>query len=416
MPTDATLLVGMHLARGNYHGTNNAILTKWGALQMLSYFKNPTEVVYGFGSAGKVGEILKGYKKALIITDPGCLKANLVEPVQKSLTAAGINCEVFSGVEPNPSVEVVEEAFRLLTSFGADVIVGLGGGSSLDTAKAVGILATNGGKITDYEGVEKVAAPAMPVVGIPTTAGTGSEVTINVVITDKAREYKFTIVSRNAACRWAVLDPALTASMPPALTAATGMDALTHAIESYTSLMSYPLSATLALESIRIISRNLALAVYNGDNMVARDGMLMGCLMASLAFNNTRLGNAHAMSHPVSAVFGVPHGIANAILLPYVMEFNSVAVPDRFAAIAEAMGENVQGLKVTQAAARAVEAVRELSARIGIPSRLSAVISDPNAKDKIDKLADDAMKSGNIAVNPRKTTRQDIVALYEQAW
>jgi alcohol dehydrogenase class IV len=150
--------------------------------------------------------------------------------------------------------------------------------------------------------------------------------------------------------------------------------------------------------------------------MVARDGMLMGCLMASLAFNNTRLGNAHAMSHPVSAVFGVPHGIANAILLPYVMEFNSVAVPDRFAAIAEAMGENVQGLKVTQAAARAVEAVRELSARIGIPSRLSAVISDPNAKDKIDKLADDAMKSGNIAVNPRKTTRQDIVALYEQAW
>ncbi|MGI6603531.1 MAG: iron-containing alcohol dehydrogenase [bacterium] len=383
---------------------------------MLHYFKNSTEIVYGSGSASRVGEILKPYKKALTITDQGCMKANLLGPVQKSLVASGIAYEVFAEVEPNPAVEVVEQACELLQSFGADVIVAVGGGSSLDTAKAVGILATNGGKITEYEGVERVPVPAMPVVGIPTTAGTGSEVTINVVITDKAREYKFTIVSRNSACRYAVLDPELTVSMPPGLTAATGMDALTHAIESYTSLMSYPLSATLALEAIKIITRNLALAVYNGDNLVARDGMLMGCLMASLAFNNTRLGNAHAMSHPISAVFGVPHGIANAILLPYVMEFNSVAVPDRFAAIAEAMGEDNRGLKVTQAAARAVEAVRELSQRIEIPSRLSAVISDPNAKDKIDKLADDAMKSGNIAVNPRKTTRKDIVALFEQAW
>ncbi|MDI3535158.1 MAG: hypothetical protein PWQ82_1523 [Thermosediminibacterales bacterium] len=380
----------------------------------VSLFRIPTEIRYGFGVAKTVGEVVSslGSDKVLIVTDKGVINAGLLEGIEESLKANKISYEIYDEIEPNPSIQTVEKGLEKLKSMEAGVIIAVGGGSSLDTGKTIGFLATNGGKVPDYEGADKIAKFPLPVIGIPTTAGTGSEVTINVVITDRERKYKITVVSPKTACRVALIDPEMTKSMPPKLTASTGMDALTHAIESYTSLMSYPVAATLALESIKLISKNLRLAVFNGDNLQARDNMLMGCLLASMAFNNTRLGNAHAMSHPLSGFFDVPHGVANAILLPHIMEFNAIAQPDRFIEIAKAMGENVDGLTELEAAYKAVEAVKKLSKDVGIPEKLS----DVGVKEEaIEDMAKDAMKSGNILVNPRKTNINDVIELYKKA-
>jgi len=258
-----------------------------------------------------------------------------------------------------------------------------------------------------------VPNPSIPVVAVPTTAGTASEVTINIVITDHSRNYKLTIVSVKTAAKVAILDPLLTQSMPSSLTAATGLDALVHAIESYTSLMAYPISEVLALESIRLISTNLRPAVFNGNNLAARDAMLMGSLLAGMAFNNTRLGNAHAMSHPLSACFNIPHGVSNAVLIPHVMEFNLPAAPNKFINIAVAMGENIEGLNRMEAAKAAVNAVWRLNQDIGIPKTLTELGAK---KDAIQAMAEDAMKSGNILVNPRKTRIEDIISLYEKSF
>lgn len=380
----------------------------------LSFFRCPTEVIYGFNSIKKLGEVLVDLKagKVLLVTDRGVSGAGILDVVADQIKGAGISFEVFEEVEPNPSVETVERAFALFMKSGCDAVVAVGGGSPLDVGKAVGILGANGGSILDYEGVEKATNASIPVVAIPTTAGTGSEVTIYLVITDHTRSYKFTIVSKKAAAKVAILDPLLTASMPPGLTASTGMDALVHAIESYTSLMSNPISEALAIKAIRLISAYLRPAVFNGKNLAARDAMLMGSLLAGMAFNNTRLGNAHAMSHPVSAYFGVPHGIANAILIPYVMEFNLPAAPEKFKEIARAMGCNVDGLTAINAAKVAVSAIWELIEDLGLPKKLSEVGVKEEA---ISAMTDDAMKSGNILVNPRTTTREDILKIYRRA-
>ncbi|GAX89008.1 iron-containing alcohol dehydrogenase [Effusibacillus lacus] len=378
----------------------------------ISFFKNPTEIVYGCNSTKQLRPTLNKYryKRVLVITDPGIVKAGLVQEITGQLE--GLEYAVFDEVEPNPSVRTCEKAFALSQELKPDVLVGLGGGSAIDVAKVVGLLATNGGRVVDYEGIDTFSQPILPLIAIPTTAGTASEVTIFTVITDMERQYKLTIGGFKLAPRWALVDPLMTQTMPKPITASTGLDALVHAIESYTSRMAYPISKALAREAIRLISGNLRQAVYNGDQLEARDKMLMGSLLAGLAFNNTRLGNCHAMSHPVSAMFGVPHGVANSILIPHVMEFNAMAVPELFADIAEDMGENTQGLTIMGKAWKSVESVVQLSRDIGIPNRLS----DFNVKsDKIQEMAQDAMKSGNILVNPRKTSMDDLVALYEKA-
>lgn len=382
---------------------------------LISLFRVPTEIIYGFGSVKKTGEVVRNLTAGpvLVVTDQGVRDAGLLETVLEPLRESGVNYEIFADVEPNPSVETVEKGLQLLKESGCSGIVAVGGGSPLDAGKAIGLLAANGGSILDYEGADRVPAASLPLVAIPTTAGTASEVTINIVITDHARNYKLTIVSTRTAARAAILDPLLTRSMPAKLTAATGLDALVHAIESYTSLMAYPVTEALALESVRLISEHLRPAVFNGNNLAARDAMLMGSLLAGMAFNNTRLGNAHAMSHPLSAYSGIPHGVANAILIPHVMEFNVPACPGKFAAIAAAMGVNTGGLTAMEAACAAVSAVQKLNADVGIPGSLAEVGAQ---KDLIPAMAKDAMKSGNILVNPRATAIDDLIKLYEKAF
>jgi len=378
---------------------------------MQSVYNNPTQVYFGCGALARVKEIGKKFgEKILIITDEGVSRSGLLDRLIENTD--NFKVTVFEDVESNPSIETVEKAVGQAKNFGAEFIIALGGGSPLDAAKAVSILMTNGGSIRDYEGVDKIPKKNMPIIAIPTTAGTASEVTINVVITDKRDNYKFTIVSINAAASVAILDPELTVSMPPHITAATGLDALVHAIESFTSRAAYNLTETLALKAIKLISDNLRKAVYNGENLQARENMLMGSLMAGLAFNNTRLGNAHAMSHPVSAIFNVPHGVANAILIPYVMDYNVPACPEKFKDIAVAMGINVEGKEIMAAAYSAVEAVKQLNRDVNLPEKLSEV---GVTIEEINRMAEDAMKSGNILVNPRKTKLEDVIKLYREA-
>lgn len=379
----------------------------------LAFVRVPMELAYGAGAVKKTGEYAKEFgKKAFIVTDKGVEGAGLLEPVIQSLKEHGVSWEVFNEVEQDPSVETAHACHERFKASGADVIIGVGGGSSLDTAKACGVLATNGGRITDYEGVGKVPNPAAPVIGIPTTAGTGSELTINLVITDRARQFKFAVIGKNAACRVAIADPVMTLSMPPGLTASTGLDALTHAIESYTSVTTHPFSEALALEAVTKITGHLRQAVANGRDLEERDQVLQGVIMASVAFSNTRLGNAHAMAHPLGARFRVPHGVANAILLPHVMWFNVPAVPHKFARLAEAMGERIEGLTMMEAAYKAVDAVRKLSEDVGIPKGIREMgVTEAD----IDVLAEDSMKSGNIQANPRVTTKKDIIELFKRA-
>ena len=384
------------------------------AANQVLLFRVPTQVFYGQGVADQAGARAQelGAKRALVVTDKGVIGAGLLDGITGSLKNAGVEYGVFSAVDPNPTIANVEQCVAALREAGAEAIVGVGGGSPLDVAKAASILATNGGQISDYEGPEKVKQPTLPLIAIPTTAGTGSEVTIFTVITDPGRRAKFTIASVRSAARMALVDPLLTMSMPPKLTAAVGMDVLTHAVESIISIMSWEASQALAMESIRLVSANLANAVEKGDSLTARDGMMRASLLGGMCFNNTRLGPSHAMAHPIGGFFNAPHGVINAILLPHVMEYSREYALEKLAAIARAMGVDTSGMSTEEASKAAVDAVRALGARIGIPKGLAAIGVDASA---IPAMAKDAMTSGNIAVTPRKTELPDIIRLYEQA-
>lgn len=381
-------------------------------MQNIGVFKTPTEITYGPNSLKEVKNIIdkQGFKNALIVTDPGISKTGLTDKLIKHVKH--INYDIYYECKPNPTVKNCNDALEKLKAINADVVIAIGGGSSIDVAKAVALLATNGGKIESYEGIDTFENGLLPLIAIPTTAGTASEVTSFTVITDEEREYKFTIGGVKISPKWAVVDPVLTLTLPQSVTAATGLDALVHAIESYTSKMANPITKALAREAIRKISRNLRQAVYNGDTLKYRDEMLMGSLLAGLAFNNTRLGNCHALSHPISAIYGVPHGVANAVLIPHVMEFNMKAVPELFADIALDMGENLEGLTMMEKAQKAVDSVRRLAKDVGIPETFESFGID---EQNIKKMTEDALLSGNIKVNPRITTYDDVVELYKKA-
>jgi len=383
-------------------------------MERILQFRQPAFVRYGFGLSALTGEEAGQLRlrRVLIVTDKGVRKAGLADGVLASLEEADIAYEIFDEVEPNPTTLTVERALTHLTMMSADGVVAVGGGSPMDTGKAVAFLATNGGKVADYIGADKVRLPPLPCIAIPTTAGTSSEVTNNVVFTDPETHFKFGLSSPNAATARALIDPELTLTMPPTLTAATGMDALTHALESYTSKEAYDLTEVLALEAIRLIGRWLSVAVKDGPNRQARERMMMACLLGGIAFNQSRLTIVHAVSHPVSGWCGTPHGVANAILLPHVMAFNVDYAPQKFARIAEALGMDTKGMSVAQAAHAAVDKVHSMNEELGIPSTLSAVGVQA---ELIPPMATDAMKSGNIPLNPRPTAYEDMVALYEAA-
>ena len=373
----------------------------------IDLFRIPTRVLFGRGVSRQVAEPLKQLRasRVLIVTDPGVIKAGLVAPIEERLREAGIAHEIYDGVVPDPTVDDVARCFERAREMRADALVAVGGGSSIDTAKMAAVLMTNGGTVLDYVGMDKVPKPAAPVVAIPTTAGTGAEITINSVIADPAQHKKLVIISPNATALFALEDPDLTVGLPPFLTAITGMDTLVHAVESFTSKNAYRMTEVLALEAIRDAAWALPRAVKDGKDLEARERMMRSVVTASLAFSNTRLGNVHAMALPLGGWCHVAHGTAVAVLLPHVMDFNRSAAPEKFVAIGEAMGVGRDGKA-------AVLRAFELLEQTGIPRRLSDV---GVTADKIEPMTKDAMLSGNILVNPRTTTAQDIEALYRAA-
>lgn len=376
-------------------------------------FKIPQEIVFGVGALKRLPELLEkcGSRKMLIVSDRSLEKIGVVDKVKKIVEASGIEVSMFLDILPNPTVEMVDQAVKAYQDSGATSIVALGGGSPMDVAKAVGVLATYGGSITEYEGAHKVPGAIVPMIAIPTTAGTGSEVTAFSVITDTARNYKLTVFSYELLPKYALLDPEMITSVPPSVAAACGIDALIHALEAYISLGSSPFSDAMAEKAMELIGGNIRRFVANRKDIEAASAMMTGSMFAGIAFAWARLGNVHAMSHPVSAYFGVAHGVANAILLPVVVEYNALADHGRYEKIYDYIREGREPAKDFKPQ-MLVDEIRRLNAQLGIPASLSAV---GVTEDKIPAMAEDAMKSGNIAVNPRQSTIRDIIALYHKA-
>lgn len=352
-----------------------------------------------------------GLRRLLIVTDAGLARSGMAARIQQLLADADIQSTVFDGAKPNPTVANVEAGLAALKAADCDAIVSLGGGSPHDCAKGIALCATNGGHISDYEGVDRSTRPQLPLIAINTTAGTASEMTRFCIITDEQRHVKMAIVDRNVTPLLSVNDPALMAGMPPSLTAATGMDALTHAVEAYVSTASTPITDACALKAVDLISRHLRSAVANGGNAEAREQMAYAQFLAGMAFNNASLGYVHAMAHQLGGVYDLPHGVCNAVLLPHVQAFNAATSADRLADVARAMGCSVSG--GGQAGAEAcLTAIRQLSADVGIPAGLSSL--GVKAED-IPLLAANALKDACGLTNPRPASQQEIEALFRNA-
>lgn len=376
-------------------------------------FTVPQDIIFGMGSLKRLPELLEknGSGKMLLISDRGLEKLGVVAKVKAIVEASGINVAEFLDVEPNPSVDTVNQATRAYQEAGATSIVALGGGSPMDVAKAVGVLAKFGGQITEYEGAHKVPGKIVPIIAIPTTAGTGSEVTAFSVITDTSRNYKLTVFSYELIPSYALLDPELIMTAPASIAASCGVDALIHAWEAYTSRDASPFSDAMAEKAMELIGANLRRFVANRQDEEAACAMMSGSMFAGIAFAWARLGNIHAMSHPVSAFFHVPHGVANSILLPTIVEYNALADKGRYEKIYNYISKEKEPV-MDFVPEMLVDAARELLKDLGIPSRLSDV---GVTEDKIPQMAADAMKSGNIMANPRQSTLKDIEMLYRKA-
>jgi alcohol dehydrogenase class IV len=375
-------------------------------------FECPTRLFYGFGAAASVGERLGelGVSRAVLVSDPGVEGAGTVERLAGLMREAGVEPVVYARTEPNPTTTNVEEIAALYAERGCDGLVGLGGGSSMDAAKAASAVIGNGADIREYRGRDLVPAPGPPVVCLPTTCGTGAEVTFVVVITDPDAHFKIVCVSRHFAARVALVDPELVLTAPAHVIAATGADALAHAVESYLNLGSDPLLDSINIRAIRMIGANLRRAVYDRDRE-AIGQVSLASTMTGVAFNMNANAIVHAASTPVTAHYGVPHGVANAIFMPAGLDFLRPACEEKLGEIAAALGENVDGLPVAQAAEAGVEAVRRLLRDVELPASLREWGVDPAAFD-IPTLVDDAMKSRNITTNPREVTRDDLAELY----
>ncbi|MBM6618130.1 iron-containing alcohol dehydrogenase [Bacillus suaedaesalsae] len=370
-------------------------------------YEIPTAIEFGNGVINDLAKHVKNLNgtKVLIVGDPGVVQAGVVDKLTKPLEDNGIPYVTFSEIEPDPAIQSVEKGLQLADEEGCDLVVGVGGGSSLDTAKAIGLMLTNSGHIRDYVGINMVPNQAAPVIAVPTTAGTGSELTIWSVLSDKEVKVKVSVGSIYNMPTLALCDPELTTSLPPHITAATGMDALTHALESYVNKATQPISEGLSVQAMKMISKNLRLAVVQGENKEARYQMLLASLIAAMAFNTTRLGLSHALALPLGAHFKIPHGVVNAILLPEVMQFNIIGNVKKFAEIATIFGENTIGLTTREAAEKAVTAIRQLKKDVGIAQTLS----DYGVREEhLDMIAEEAMLSGNVAVNPVKPTLEDL--------
>jgi alcohol dehydrogenase len=374
----------------------------------------PTVSLMGVGCSKEAGPQAKalGATKLLIVTDAGLSKMGVADKIKAQLEEAGLQAVIFDGAEPNPTDKNVHDGVKVYQENKCDGIVSLGGGSSHDCAKGVGMVIGNGGNIRDFEGVNKSTKPMPPFLAINTTAGTASEMTRFCIITNTDTKVKMAIVDWRCTPNIAINDPVLMVGKPAALTAATGMDALTHAVEAYVSTIATPITDACAIKAIELVAEYLAPAVANGQNLEARDKMAYAEYLAGMAFNNASLGYVHAMAHQLGGFYNLPHGVCNAILLPAVCEFNVISNPKRFADIAVAMGENVAGLSPMDAAAKGIAAIRKLSKAIGIPAGLV----DLGVKETdLRIMAENAMKDACMLTNPRTATLDCVVGIYKAA-
>ena len=375
---------------------------------MANRFISNAVSYHGKGAINEIPGIItaKGFKKAFVASDPDLVKFGVTNKVTDLLDANGMAYEIYSDIKPNPTIENVKSGVAAYKASGADYMIAIGGGSSMDTAKAIGIIITNPEfeDVRSLEGVAPTKNRTVYTIAVPTTAGTAAEATINYVITDVERKRKFVCVDVNDIPDVAVVDPDMMATMPKGLTAATGMDALTHAIEGYTTKAAWALPDCLNLEAIRLIAKSLRGAVNNDPE--GREGMALGQFVTGMAFSNVGLGIAHSVAHTLGAVYDTPHGVACAMMLPIVMEYNADCTGDKFKAIAEAMGVDTTGMDEAAYRAAAVDAVRQLSIDVGIPTKLAAL-----KEEDLDFLAESAYADACAPGNPKAASVEDIKGL-----
>jgi alcohol dehydrogenase len=385
-------------------------------IQTQSFIVNqPTQIEFGVGSCANLHETVKklGGSNVFLVVDPGLMQSGIVKKVTASLDKADIPYTLYDNVQPEPGLQLADAGAELAQKEKADCVVGVGGGSALDIAKAISILLTNSGKAEDYLGLGKIKHPGVPKIMIPTTAGTGAEVTFTAVFINEKTQSKGGMNGDPLYPDAAILDPSLTISLPPAVTAATGIDAFTHALEAFVSTQAHSISDMYALEAIDLISRNLAIAYANGANLEARSAMLLGSLLGGKALATAGVGLVHAMAYPLGGMFSTAHGLANAVLLPYVVDYNIIGSPEKYAVVAELMGYDIDGLPLREAAQLAVEAVYRLNTDVGIPASL-AELDIPT--DKIPQMAEIALTvTRPVENNPRTPTIDDVIAIYERA-
>lgn len=383
----------------------------------VSTFRSPSTIHFGQGAAAKIGVEAKrrGAGSVLLVTDSVLRSTGVIDPVLESLREAGLETVVFDGVDDEPTLDHVEQGLNLLRQNDCELLVGCGGGSPIDAAKAIAVKAGNEGRIADFMGIDKIPEPGLPVLAVPTTAGTGSEATMVTIITDTEADVKMMIMSPYLMPDASVVDPLLTLKCPRHITASTGLDALTHAIEAYVSVKAQPMSDVLALSAVELLNGYLPRAWANPDDLEARSKTHLGALQAGMAFSNSSVALVHGMSRPIGANFHVPHGVSNAALLGVVTEFSLMGAPSRYAGIAEAMGLPTEGLSRMQAAMQCAHRAKELIQQLKIPSLTELGVTREKLDPVVHKMTEDALASGSPGNNPRKATQEEIVELYYQA-
>ncbi|MDR9745353.1 iron-containing alcohol dehydrogenase [Paenibacillus taichungensis] len=377
-----------------------------------AYYVPPVNLM-GRGCLHEAGKMIEkmGIRKALVVSDRRLISSGVAEQVLSILRKSGLDYVVYDEVQPNPTCQNVHDGLHVFQDHGCDAIISIGGGSPQDAAKGIGIVATNGGHIRDYEGLHQSKHKSVPLVAINTTAGTSSEVTMNYVITDEERKVKMVMVDRNSLVDLSVNDPELMLSKPASLTAATGMDALTHAVEAMVTPGGFTVTSATAAAAVELIFEYLPRAVRDGSDLEAREHMTYACFLGGIAFNNAGLGYVHAMAHQLGGVYDLPHGVCNAMLLPYVEELNAKHVPGKFRHIAKAIGMDVKGKRDEECSEYVIEAIRQLSKEVGIPERLSELgVKDPD----VELLADNAMKDACAPGNPYQPSKDEVMELFRK--
>lgn len=380
-------------------------------------FRTPATIHFGEEAAANAGPEAKrfGARKVLLVTDKVLADVGAIDPVVKSLEDSGVEVVVFNGVNSEPDLSHVDTGLQMLKEEQCDFLVACGGGSPIDASKAVSIMATNSGKIEDYMGLDKFTKPGVPLMTVPTTAGTGSEATMFSIITDTDRDVKMLIGSPFLMPQIAIVDPLLTLDLPRKLTAATGLDALTHAIEAYVSVKAQPMTDVLALSAIKLISKNLLMAWGSPRNREARANTMLGALQAGIAFSNASVALVHGMSRPIGANFHVPHGVSNACLLGVVMDYSLEGNPQRYADIAKAMGVGIGSMDLMDVAQIGAEKVKNLIKMLEVPTLTELGVTSAKLEPVVEKMAEDAIVSGSPGNNPRQPSKEEIIELYRAA-